>query len=265
MFNDVAFRDRHALSAVNSINWARIMAQIVYYFWAALALGGPDRRFGFAVPTGNFGNVFAGYAARRLGLPIDRFVVGSNANDIVTRYLETGRMATAPVTATLSPSMDIQISSNFERLLFDRYDHDGAAVARVLGKFRRNGEVSFGEKRWHAIRKLFEGVRVDDQATLAAIRLFHDETGELLDPHSAIGAAAARQRHDYSGEIMITLATAHPAKFPDAVEQATGIRPALPPALADLYRHPERYDTLANDTAKLGAFIDARLGERAAA
>ena len=265
LFNDSAFRDRHALSAVNSINWARIMAQIVYYFRAALALGAPDRRFGFAVPTGNFGNVFAGYAAHRMGLPIDRLVIGSNANDILTRYLETGRMSTAAVTPTYSPSMDIQISSNFERLLFEVWGRDGDAVGRVLHEFRKAGSVDFGQTRWHKIRALFEGVRVDDDATLAAIRRFHEETGELFDPHSAIGAEAGRQRHDLSGEVMVTLATAHPAKFPDAVEKATGIRPALPPALSDLYDRPERCDVLANDQAALAGFIDARLSERTAA
>ncbi len=265
MFADETFRDRHNLSAVNSINWARIMAQIVYYFWTALSLGAPDRKFVYAVPTGNFGNVYAGYAAKKMGLPISKFVVGSNANDILTRFFNGGEMVMAPVQPTLSPSMDIQISSNFERLLFDHYRRDGAAVAKALEKFRAKGTISFGKGRWRSMRKMFEGFRFGDNATKDFIGELYRSTGELLDPHSAIGVMAGRQYVVEDNEIMVALATAHPAKFPAAVEEASGIVPALPPRLADLFDREERLDTLPNDIGQVTRYIDNKLSTRAAA
>src|SRR5215470_12739283 len=239
MFADTAFRDELALSAVNSINWARVMAQLVYYFAAALALGAPGRAVAFAVPTGNFGNVYAGYAARQMGLPIARLHVGANRNDILARCLAADDMSIAPVEPSLSPSMDIQVSSNFERLLFDLYDRDGAAVAAAVASFRRSGRLTLGEERLARARAVFEGYRVDDDGTLEIMRSVWQATGELVDPHTAIGIAAGWDGSD--GETpLVALATAHPAKFPDAVERATGVRPPLPGSLADLLSRPER-------------------------
>jgi threonine synthase len=249
MFNDSAFREETGLSAVNSINWARILIQIVYYFAAAVALGAPDRRIAFAVPTGNFGNVYAGYAARQMGLPVAQLIVGSNRNDILTRFLESGVMEVAPVAPTLSPSMDIQVSSNFERLLFDVLGRDGAAVAAALAGFRASGRLDLRAARDSAALELFDGARLDDEGTLAEIARLYRETGELVDPHSAVGIAAARAKALDPARPVVALATAHPAKFPDAVEKACGLRPALPARLADLYQRPERCTVLPNDLA----------------
>ncbi|GIK99870.1 MAG: threonine synthase [Alphaproteobacteria bacterium] len=258
MFNDEAFRDEMRLSAVNSINWARIMAQVVYYVAAAVALGAPDRRVAFAVPTGNFGNVYAGYVARRIGLPVAGFVVGSNRNDILTRFFESGQMTIGEVHPTLSPSMDIQVSSNFERLLFELYDREGPALARAMASFRRNGQLNVGEARWRAAGELFRGYRLDDAETLNAIAEVHRQSGELLDPHSAIGVAAAHACHRDRDVPIVALATAHPAKFPDAVEKATGIRPVLPPRLAGLMEMPERVEVLPNDLKAVQSYIRGR-------
>jgi threonine synthase len=255
MFNDAAFRDAMDLSAVNSINWARVMAQTVYYFVAAIALGAPHRRIAFAVPTGNFGNVFAGYAARQMGLDIGRLVVGSNRNDILTRFFDTGRLEIGTVAPTLSPSMDIQVSSNLERLLFDLYDRDGPALAAAMTAFRRTGALDVGDARRARARALFDGFRFDDEATVAVIADTWRRTGELIDPHSAVGLAAAHAAHREPGEPTVVLATAHPAKFPDAVERATGLRPPLPPQLADLHERPERLEVLPNDLATIQDFI----------
>jgi threonine synthase len=258
MFNDLAFRDELNLSAVNSINWARVMAQIVYYVWAAVALGAPDRAVSFAVPTGNFGNIYAGYAARQMGLPVERLIVGSNRNDILTRFFTTGRMQIEAVQPSLSPSMDIQISSNLERLLFDLYGRDGAALSQAMASFRRNGQLAVGDNSLRAARALFDAYRCDDQETLAAIAGLHRQTGELIDPHSAIGITAAHLGARGDGVPVVALATAHPAKFPDAVEKATGVRPALPKRLADLFDRPERVETLPNDLRAVQAFIRSR-------
>lgn len=255
MFNDAAFRDEMRLSAVNSINWARIMAQIVYYFAAATAIGAPDREVAFAVPTGNFGNVFAGYGARRMGLPVGQFVVGSNRNDILTRFFDSGAMTLGEVVPTLSPSMDIQVSSNFERLLFDLHDRDGARLAALMAEFRQAGTLAIEEARWRKARELFDGCRFDDEATTAAIRQVHAETGELLDPHGVIGLAAGRARRRDPHMPLIALATAHPAKFPDAVKAATGIAPPLPERLADLFEREERVSALPNDAAAVKDFV----------
>jgi threonine synthase len=261
-FNDLAFRDRHALTAVNSINFARVMAQIVYYFWAALKLGAPDRPVAFAVPTGNFGNVYAGYAARQMGLPVSHFVVASNSNDILPRFFETGSMSVAGVTPTLSPSMDIQISSNFERLLFDLYGRDGRALAEAMTGFRSTGRLAVGDNALGGVRELFDAGRLDDAGTLAAIADCRRRYGETLDPHSAVGYAVAQQHRRDPAVPMVVLATAHPAKFPDAVHKATGERPALPPRLADLLQRTERVDGLPNDLGALEELIDDRMAAR---
>jgi threonine synthase len=244
MFNDAAFRDRWRLAAVNSINWARVVAQVVYYVHAALALGAPDRAVSFAVPTGNFGNVFAGYVARTLGLPVARLIVGSNRNDILTRFFATGHMRTDRVVPTLSPSMDIQVSSNFERLLFDLVDRDGAAVERWMRQFADTGAFAVGGALLERLGRLFSAARFDDAETTATIRRVYEETGQLVDPHTAIGIAAARAAGGDRSIPVVAQATAHPAKFPDAVMAATGVRPALPPRLADLFRREERYHVL---------------------
>ena len=262
MFNDAPFRDRFRLGAVNSINWARIVAQVVYYVHAALKLGAPGRELDFAVPTGNFGNVFAGYAAREIGVPIRRLVIGSNRNDILTRFFASGRMEMGAVSPTLSPSMDIQVSSNFERLLFELHDRDGKAVSRTMARFRDEGVFDIGEGRWRRAREIFDADRFDDDQTKAVIRSVYEETGELLDPHSAIGVAAARARGAGEGVPIVALATAHPAKFPDAVEAATGVRPPLPARLADLFERPEHYDVLPVALSAIEDHISLTLNER---
>lgn len=255
MFNDLAFRDAMNLSAVNSINWARIMAQIVYYFVAGVALGAPDRAIAFAVPTGNFGNVYAAYAAGRMGLPVAQLIVGSNRNDILTRFFASGSMTAAGVTPTISPSMDIQISSNFERLLFDVYNRDGARVRRALQSFRQAGEYSVSDEELQRLRRLFDAQRFDDDQTAAEIARRLEESGELLDPHSAIATAAARAELRPDISAVVALATAHPAKFPDAVEKASGVRPELPARLADLYDREERCVAMPNDLVALQDYI----------
>ncbi len=255
MFADGPFRDEMHLAAVNSINWGRIMAQIVYYVAAALALGVPQRRVAFAVPTGNFGNVYAGYAARAMGLPIEKLIVGSNSNDILARFIAGGTMEMGEVHPTLSPSMDIQVSSNAERLLFDLFGRDGAKLTQAMKQFRESGRLALDGEQHRRLTALFAGHRLDDKETLATMAALYRETGELIDPHSAIGLAAARAVRLDPDVAVVALGTAHPAKFPDAVEKATGQRPALPPALADLYRRRERFTVLANDLAAVEAHI----------
>jgi len=240
---------------VNSINWARIMAQIVYYFVAGVALGAPDRAVAFSVPTGNFGNVYAAYGAGKMGLPVAQLIVGSNKNDILTRFFESGSMRAAGVSPTISPSMDIQISSNFERLLFDVFQRDGAQVRRVMQSFRQSGEYSVTAEQHQRLRRLFDAQRFDDDETSAEIARRLAESGELLDPHSAIATAAARREVRPEISAVVALATAHPAKFPDAVEKASGLRPDLPRRLADLYEREERCVTLPNDLVALQDFI----------
>lgn len=242
LFNDHAFRDDVNLSAVNSINWARLMPQIVYYFKAALALGAPDRKVAFSVPTGNFGNVFAGYVAMRMGLPVERFIVASNRNDILTRFFEQGAMQRETVTPSLSPSMDIQVSSNFERLLFELLDRDGSAVADIMARFAETGRFDLPERAMAAARRYFSAYRLDDEGTIAEIAA-SASAGMVLDPHSAVGVSAARRALD-DGTIpsavpVVALACAHPAKFQDAVTRATGTEPPLPAHLADLMERPE--------------------------
>ena len=259
LFDDAAFRDTVRLSAVNSINWARIMGQTVYYFAAALALGAPAREIAFSVPTGNFGNVFAGYAAARMGLPVRQLVVATNRNDILARFFATGEMSARPVIQTLSPSMDIQVSSNFERLLFDMLGRDGGRVREAMAAFRDNGAMTVDRQRVAETCELFDAGALNDEGTLAVIAEIHRETGLLIDPHSAVGVHVGRAVRRDGSAPLVALATAHPAKFPDAVEDATGIRPELPPPLADLFEREEHFEVLANDPAAVQAFIHARV------
>ncbi len=256
MFNDQPFRDRHALSAVNSINWARVLAQVVYYVYAALQLGAPDRAVSFTVPTGNFGNVFAGYAAVKMGVPIKRLLVASNSNDILARFFASGEMRMEDVVPTISPSMDIQISSNFERLLFDLLGRDGNAVSETLSTFRDTGRFEVPSGVLAEARSLFDAARFDDNETKKTIGDVYRTTGILLDPHTAVGVAAAQQLPEKDDTPMVVLATAHPAKFPDAVQEASGIRPDLPARLSDLYTRDERAAKLANDLSSVEDFVD---------
>lgn len=255
MFADTGFRAAQRLSAVNSINWARVMAQIVYYVAAARALGGGP--VSFCVPTGNFGNVFAGWVAMRMGVPVRRLVVASNTNDIVTRFLATGSMTIEQVVPTLSPSMDIQVSSNLERLLFELHGRDGAALAEAMIRFRAEGTIDVEPEVLAAVSETFVGARVDDAATTAAIAATWRDHHVLVDPHTAVGLDAVRQVGTDPGVPMVVLATAHPAKFPEAVEAATGERAALPERLADLADRPEHYVTLPVDLAAIEAHVAA--------
>lgn len=254
MFNDVAFRDGVALSGVNSINWARIMAQIVYYFTTALVLGGPDRKISFTVPTGNFGDIFAGYVAMQMGLPIDKLVVATNENDILARTLKTGRYEMRDVKATTSPSMDIQISSNFERLLFEAYDRDASKVRGAMASLKQSGAFEIEEKALKNIRKVFRAGRATEKEVAKTIRSTQEATGYLLDPHTAIGVFVAG-KHEKPNTPMVTLSTAHPAKFPAAVKSASGIDPALPTWLADLMVREERFDILEPELKIVENFI----------
>jgi len=255
LFADQTFRERVRLSAVNSINWARIAAQTVYYAVAAVALGAPDRAVAFAVPTGNFGDAFAGYGAMRMGLPVAQLAVATNLNDILARTLATGRYALREVVATASPSMDIQVASNFERLLFEAYDRDAAAVRALMGGLAHARHFVIAPAALAAIRRHFTAGRADEEETAAAMRTVRRETGYLLDPHSAVAFAVAEKLSPEPQTPIIVLATAHPAKFPEAVERATGIRPALPDWLADLPHRPERVTVLGVDQRAVKEFI----------
>jgi threonine synthase len=255
MFADADMRAELNLSAVNSINWARIMGQIVYYFWSAVQVGAPHRPVAFAVPTGNFGNVFAGYSAAKMGLPIAKLIVGSNRNDILTRYFETGSMTTEGVNPSLSPSMDIQVSSNFERLLFEAYGRDGAAVTRLMDQLKQSGNYTVDAAAHKAITSQFVGRRLDDAGTKRTMAEIYKTTGELIDPHSAVGIFAGRDVGLDPSIPRLALATAHPAKFPDAVVAATGIHPPLPPHMVDLFERKERFTTLANDLDAVKKFV----------
>ncbi len=259
-FNDLAFRDAIGLTAVNSINWARIMPQIVYYFHAALALGAPERPVSFAVPTGNFGNIYAGYAARQMGLPIERLLVGSNVNDILFRFFGSGEMSIDEVVPTLSPSMDIQVSSNLERLLFDVFGRDGATLDAAMTGFRETGHLRIDRERLAGTASVFSAARVDDDETRSVIETVHRTSGEVIDPHTAVGVGAAGKLDDGSSVPVVALACAHPAKFPDAVRDAAGHAPALPDRLADLYERPERGTVLANDLAAVQDYLSERTG-----
>jgi len=252
MFNHADFRNAHNLSAVNSINWARVMAQVVYYVEATRKLGGP---IDVTVPTGNFGNVLSGWIAQQMGAPIRHLIVASNQNDILTRFFESQSMNATPVHPTLSPSMDIQVSSNFERLLFEMNDRDGSVTASQLARFRQMGTMGVEPDQFAQwIAPTFRAARASDHDTLATMRSVFENTGMQIDPHTAVGVKAAREFAE-EGVPMLTLATAHPAKFPDAVERATGIRPELPEHLANLFDLPERTVDLANDLDAVEAYV----------
>ncbi len=255
-FADQGFLKGTRLVAVNSINWARIMAQIVYYFHAALQLGGPARSVAFSVPTGNFGDIFAGYLARNMGLPINQLIVATNRNDILHRFMSGNHYDKDTLHPSLSPSMDIMVSSNFERLLFDLHGRNGKAVADLLDGFRASGRLSVEEDRWTEARRLFDSLAVDDEQTCATIARVFKETGEVLDPHTAIGVHAARECRRSLSIPMVTLGTAHPVKFPDAVEKAgIGQALALPAHLADLFERSERCTVLPNELKAVQAFV----------
>lgn len=255
MFNDLEFRDNMGLSAVNSINWARVMAQTVYYIKAATALGCAGKPIAFSVPTGNFGDVYAGYVARCTGLAISQLVVATNRNDILARVLSAGEYRIGEVEPTMSPSMDIQVASNFERLLFEIHGRDGGAVKELMAGLQSNGAFRLGEDALEKARQVFDARRVDEDETLATIASVYRDSGAVIDPHTAVGVAAGRACRRDPGHPMVMLATAHPAKFPDAITKAIGVVPELPPGLADLPKRPERYDTLAADLDAIKAYI----------
>ncbi|HKJ54991.1 MAG TPA: threonine synthase [Nitriliruptoraceae bacterium] len=261
LFNDAEFRNEVSLSGVNSINWARVLPQIVYYVTAAVALGAPDREVAFSVPTGNFGDIYAGYAAQQMGVPISRLVIATNSNDILARFLATGRHELGAVTPTMSPSMDIQVSSNFERLLFDIHGRDGDLVAADMAALESDGAFEVDAARLGAVRELFGAHRADEAATAAAITAVHDETGRLIDPHTAVGVHAARvDRDDHpSRDPMVVLGPAHPAKFPAAVAAATGVHPPLPDHMADLLEREERMVVLPAEVGAVAAHVRATL------
>ena len=253
LFNDHAFRDQVGLAGVNSINWARVLAQVVYYFTSAVSLGAPHRPVSFTVPTGNFGDIFAGSIARAMGLPVERLVIATNQNDILDRALRTGDYRVGRVEPSISPSMDIQVSSNFERALFLAYGGDGAAVSALMDELKSGG-FAISQGALQHLREIYDSGRVSESETLATIARTRAETGQVVCPHSAVGIKVADE-HRRPGVPMITLATAHPAKFPDAVEQAVGLRPDLPPHMARLFDLPERLDRVENDNEALKSLI----------
>jgi threonine synthase len=259
MFNHHAFREELRLSGVNSINWARIAAQVTYYFTAGVSLGAPHRKVSFSVPTGNFGDILAGWVAKRMGLPIDRLVIATNVNDILSRTLSSGRYEVRDVEHTTSPSMDIQVSSNFERLLFEAHDRDASAIRRLMAGLGQSGAFEIEAGPLARIRQEFDAFRTTEDETARLIQHYRREAGYLLDPHTAVGVGAALERQRIDSRVpMVVLGTAHPAKFPDAVERACGERPALPEHLADLYARREHTSVLPADQAGLEAFIRAR-------
>lgn len=258
MFNDAEFRDQTNLSAVNSINWARIMAQIVYYVTSALTLGAPEEEVSFIVPTGNFGNVFAAYAAQQMGVPIKNLAISTNKNDILTRFFETGEMRMDGVNPTISPSMDIQISSNFERYLFDLLGRDPEKLTSVMNQFKATGGFALDDALMDEARSTFQAYRADDEQTLVTIKKIHTDTGYTLDPHTAVGMSGALEMAEADkdgGGMIVSLACAHPAKFPDAVEKAIGERPALPDHLSDLFEREEHLTKLPNERETVQNFV----------
>ncbi len=259
MFGDVAFRQDMQLSAINSINWARIAAQVVYYVTASVRLSsGPQDTIDFVVPTGNFGNIFAGYVARAMGAPVGRLIAATNRNDILYRFMNSGEMKRGTMEPSLSPSMDIQVSSNFERLLFDLYDRDGVAVAKTMQHFSAGHPYKLDPLLMDRLRDGFDAGRCDDAETLSTIKNVHAEYGRLIDPHTAVGVHVARQyRQKHPGRRVVTLSTAHPAKFEEAVVKATGVKPALPVRLQHLPAMAERLCVLPNDLAQVQAHIRA--------
>ncbi|SLN49283.1 threonine synthase [Pseudooctadecabacter jejudonensis] len=257
MFNDFDFRDGVNLAGVNSINWGRVLAQVVYFFTSAVAVGAPLRPVSFTVPTGNFGDIFAGYIAKRMGLPVDKLVIATNQNDILHRTLETGAQVKEGVTPSISPSMDIQVSSNFERALFEANGRDGATVAEQMADLKDKGAFTISQGAIEMLRETFASGRASEDETFHAITSELTRSGELLCPHSAVGVHVADAHQ--SATPMITLATAHPAKFPAAVEKATGLHPPLPPHMADLYERDERVTQVPNDLAALQTLIKERI------
>lgn len=257
MFNDASFAGRFHLSAVNSINWARLMAQVVYYFYAAVRLGAPGRSVAFSVPTGNFGDVFAGYVAARMGLPVAKLIVATNVNDILHRALSAGDYSVGTVMPTAAPSMDIQVSSNFERLLFDLHDRDGASLARTMSEFEATKRMTIPADM-RAGLGVFGSARIDADGMAMALRRACETCGELVDPHTAIALAAAWDAGLPADVPVVTLATAHPAKFPEAVERASGMRPSLPARMGNLFDRAERYDTLPAELAPIEAYVAER-------
>lgn len=255
MFNHHAFRDRVRLSGVNSINWARIMAQAVYYFMAAVALGAPHRKIAFTVPTGNFGDVYSGYVAARMGLPVDRLVVATNTNDILARTFATGTYEIRDVVATMSPSMDIQVSSNFERLLFDATGRDAASVRTLMASLAQSRRFVVSAQALKELRTLFSANRADEQECAAEIRAWMKEANYCVDPHTAIALAVAEKETRDASVPMVVLSTAHPAKFPAAVKAACGVEPPLPDWLADLPKRKERVTVLPADQVAVERFV----------
>lgn len=256
LFVDTTFRKKHRLVAVNSINWARIMAQIVYYFYAGLRLGATARPVAFSVPTGNFGDIYAGYLAAQMGLPIADLLIATNRNDILARCVGTGTYDMREVVPTLSPSMDIQVSSNFERLLFDLHGSDSAAIHRLMESLKQSRHFTLSAPVHMALTERFSAASVDDAATLAAISSIYRDCQYILDPHTAVGVAASRKARRHKDMPIVTLATAHPAKFPDAVQQACGIHPALPAHLNDLFSRTEKLTRLPNAADAIMQLID---------
>ena len=255
MFGDRPFRERNRLAAVNSINWARIAAQTVYYVTASCRLGKNGRAVSFTVPTGNFGNILAGYIARKMGAPIDRLIVASNANDILTRTHETGEMIVGSVTETTSPAMDIQVSSNFERLLFELFDRDGLALGEAMVEFRATGEFCLPKVGADRFKAEFDAGRATESEILATMASVYQSADLLIDPHTAVGVTVARRRR-LPGEIMVELACAHPAKFPDTVRAATGVEPELPDHVSGIWDLAETFTTLPNDLSALEAHVE---------
>ena len=257
MFSDESFRSRHRLAAINSINFARVLAQIVYYYAASARLGKAGTPIAFAVPSGNFGNVYSGYAAMCTSLEVAELVVGSNRNDALTRFFSSGRLEAKEVVPTISPSMDISVPSNLERLLFEAHGRDAAATEALATELRRSGAAAAAPSTMDSLRPLWSAARVDEDATRDVIADVYRSTGKLIDPHTAVGVGAARQCRRDTDTPMVVLSTAHPAKFPEAVRAATGVRPKLPPRLADLHERPERLNKLPNDLEAVQRFVAA--------
>ena len=256
MFNDLAFRDELAVSAVNSINWARVMAQIVYYFTVGVSLGSPDRAISFSVPSGNFGDVYAGYAASKMGLPIEQLIVATNSNDILSRFFNSGEYRKSGVDPTISPSMDIQVSSNFERFLFDLYGRDGAAVSDLMAKLDSDGGFAVNMSLLN--EGIFSAGSSSEDDTLQTIQQTLQNCVKLVDPHTAVGLRVGADCRKRTTAPLVTLSTAHPAKFPDAVKKATGVHPELPDHLSDLFTREERLVHLPNDLGTVKSFIRER-------
>ncbi len=258
MFADTGFRERHSLSAVNSINWARVMAQTVYYVTAAVRLGGGFSSVAFSVPTGNFGNIYAGHVARQMGVPVSQLILATNVNDILSRAFESGSLQTHQVTHSTSPAMDIQVSSNFERLLFELYGRDGDLLAALMDRFRLLGHLELSEPVLEAFQELFDADRLDDDGTRKVIREVYEQSGIVVDPHTAVGVGVGRSLREDPGVPLVMLACAHPAKFPETVEAALGERPIPPGRISALAGLKESFEVLPNDLEAVKAFIDER-------